>query len=90
MKGNTGKRMTGASNRGGTVAASGTARIAGKRIGCRSWQRRGAMGGLQKMRGGRHNPMNQLGLAKGREITPACRAGKCPHYVKQITRKGDK
>ena len=36
----------------------------------------------------RHNPMNQLGLAKGREITPACRAGKCPHYVKQITRKG--
>lgn len=48
------------------------------------------MGGLQKMRGGRHNPMNQLGLAKGREITPACRAGKCPHYVKQITRKGDK
>lgn len=36
----------------------------------------------------RHNPMNQIGLAKGREITPACRAGKCPHYVKQITRKG--
>lgn len=32
----------------------------------------------------KNNPMHQLGMAKGREIAPPCRNGKCPYYVKAI------